>query len=425
MAAANVTMPILLVQKDETKQGNEESSIPGDVLESMILTRLTLVDLVAASWVSKAWRAAVSTSLRISPRVKPWFIVYALHRRKHSLTSAFAFDPSSRVWLRIHNIPDVQSTTTNITSSSSSSSSSSSIGALQSSHSQDLLYTVSTSGFSFSFDPFHLTWRHVQAPLVWRQDPIVARLGSRVLVAGGTCDYLDDPLAVEMYDIPSGRWETCQPMPDLLKDSATSIWLSAAAATDSRLYLLEKKSRLICSFDAETKTWGPTFDLSLNSNPNKIDAPDPVFQSTIGFADDRLVMVGLMGETGDLQGVGVWEVAQDTYQCKSIGEMPPEMMERVRNASSQLSTLRVSTESDYIYIYDPRNPEEIFFCELSKGICQWGHAVNPMVNQGNSMNRFVFSCSRVGMGDLRKVVANGSRTFTAESNRDDISRLKQ
>ncbi|KAJ4959868.1 hypothetical protein NE237_019778 [Protea cynaroides] len=407
---AKVAMRILAKHKDETREGDKESPIQRDVLEAMILTRLTLVDLVAASRVSKAWRGAVSTSLRISPRVKPWFIVYALHYRKHSLTSAFAFDPSSCVWLRIHNIhniPDIPSP-------------SSSMGALQSSHSQHLLYTVSTTRFSFSFDPFHLTWHHVQAPVVWRQDPIVARLGSRVLVAGGTCDYVDDPLVVEMYDIASGRWEMCQSMPDLFKDSATCNWLSTAA-TESRLYLLENRSRLICSFDAETKTWGPMSDLNLISNLENMDAPDPVFQSTIGFADDRLVVVGLVGKTEDLQGVGVWEVDQDTYQCRSIGEMPPEMVEILRKANSPLSTMRVSTEGGYIYIFDPRNPEQIFFCELSEGMCQWGHSVNPMVNKGNCMNRFVFSCSRVGMGDLEKAVASGNRRFTVESGGDGLS----
>ncbi|KAJ4961067.1 hypothetical protein NE237_020977 [Protea cynaroides] len=410
---AKVTMRILPKHKDEIREGDKESPIHGDVLEAMILTRLSLVDLVAASRVSKAWRGSVSTSLRISPRVKPWFIVYALHRRKLSLTSAFAFDPSSRVWLRIHNIPDAQFTTTDITSSSS-------MGALQSSHSQHLLYTVSTTGFSFSFDPFHLTWHHVLAPLAWRKDPIVARLGSRVLVAGGTCDYVDDPLDVEMYDIASGRWETCQPMPDQLQESATSNWLSSAV-TESRLYLLEKRSRLICSFDGETKTWGPISDLNLFSTPNNIDAPDPVFQSTIGFVDDRLILVGLMGKTADLQGVGLWEVDQDTYQCRPIGEMPLEMVEGLRKANSPLSTMRASTEGAYIYIYDPRNPEQIFFCELSEGICQWGHAVNPMMNKGNAINKFVFSCSRIGMGDVEKAVASGSRTFTVESGGDGLS----
>ncbi|XP_043725477.1 F-box/kelch-repeat protein At1g23390-like [Telopea speciosissima] len=409
---------ILPKHKDEEIKGDEaaqpkveveeaeEAPIHGDVLETMILTRLTLLDLVAASRVSKAWRGSVSTSLHISPRLKPWFIVYAFHHRNHSLTSAFAFDPSSRVWLRIQN--------THFTTTTS--------GAIRSSDSQYLLYSLSTTGFSFSFDPFHLTWHHVEAPLVWRENPIVAHLGSRIFVAGGTYDLIDDPLAVEMYNIGSGRWETCQSMPFLLKDSATSTWISTAA-TDSKLYLLEKRSLLICSFDAETKTWGDTFNLNLISNPTHINPPVPVFQSTIGFVDDRLIVVGLMGDPEDLQGLGLWEVDQHTYECRPIGEMPPEMVEKLRKANSPLSTMHASMEGGSIYIYDPRNPEQIFFCECElkkkEGIHEWGCVVNPMLNYRNRMQRFVFTCSRIMMRDIQKAVATGSRTFTIETDGDE------
>ncbi|XP_042496288.1 F-box/kelch-repeat protein At1g23390-like [Macadamia integrifolia] len=397
-------------EKTGSRQGDEaqelllllqEAPIHGDVLET-ILTRLPMLDMVAASRVSKAWRGAVSTSLRISPRVKPWFIVYTLHHRNHSLTSACAFDPASRVWLRI-DIGDVHQFTTNTIAASTAS------PALRSSHSQHLLYKLSAGLFSFSFDALHLAWHKAEAPQVWRQDPIVARLGSRVLVAGGTCDFVDDPLAVEMYDTGSRRWETCEPMPELLKDSATSTWLSTAA-TNSRLYLLEKRSRLICSFDAETKTWGPTFNLILNTN-----APVAVFHSIIGFAGDRLVLVGLMGEPEELQGLGLWEVDQVTYECRKLGEMPPAMVESLRNANSRLSTPSASMEGDFIYVYNPSNPEQIFFCELKEGKCQWGEAMNPMTNIRSRMHRFVFTCSRVGMGDLQKAMATGNRRLTVES----------
>ncbi|KAJ4956119.1 hypothetical protein NE237_012902 [Protea cynaroides] len=49
---------------------------------------------------------------------------------------------------------------------------------------------------------------------------------------------------------------------------------------------------------------------------------------------------GADGQTEDLQGVGLWGVDQDTYQCRSIGEMPPEMVEKLRKANSMLSTMR-------------------------------------------------------------------------------------
>ncbi|XP_043702201.1 F-box/kelch-repeat protein At1g23390-like [Telopea speciosissima] len=213
-----------------------------------------------------------------------------------------------------------------------------------------------------------------------------------------------------MYDVNSGRWNPCQCMPSLFKDSTTSTWISTA--TDRKLYLLEKRSCLICSYDAETKKWGDTFNLNLQiSNPSKIN----VTHSTIGFVDDRLVLVGLMGEPEDLHGLGLWEVDHDTYECRPVGEMPPEMVEKMRNRNSPLSTVRASMEGGSIYTNNPRNPEQIFFCELKEGICQWGYGVNSMANEGNRMQRFVFTCSRVGMDDLHKAVATGSRTFAVES----------
>ncbi|KAF2292771.1 hypothetical protein GH714_028089 [Hevea brasiliensis] len=85
---------------------------------------------------------------------------------------------------------------------------------------------LSPSKFSFSFDPLHLTWHNVDSPLVWRTDPIVAVVGHRVIVAGGACDFEDDPLAVEMYDLKTRTWDTCESLPAHFKDSAASTWLS-------------------------------------------------------------------------------------------------------------------------------------------------------------------------------------------------------
>ncbi|XP_042504761.1 F-box/kelch-repeat protein At1g23390-like [Macadamia integrifolia] len=145
----------------------EEALIHRDVLEAIILTCLTLLELVVASRVSKAWQGYVSTSLSISPRLKP----------------------------------------------------------CKTEDSQNLLYTLSTTGFFFSSDPFDLTWHHVGQPLVWCENPIITRHGSRVFVASGTCNFFDDgPLAIEMYDIVSERWDKCQSMPFLLKDSARVVW---------------------------------------------------------------------------------------------------------------------------------------------------------------------------------------------------------
>ncbi|KAM1376689.1 hypothetical protein PS1_038677 [Malus domestica] len=45
------------------------------------------------------------------------------------------------------------------------------------------------SKFIFSTDPLHHTWHHVDAPLIWRTDMIIALVGHSIVFTGGTCDY--------------------------------------------------------------------------------------------------------------------------------------------------------------------------------------------------------------------------------------------
>ncbi|KAL6192644.1 hypothetical protein ACLB2K_033730 [Fragaria x ananassa] len=192
----------------------EEAPLYGDVLES-ILSKLHLIHLLPAYHVSKSWHRAVSSTLRFANRVKPWLVVHTQTTRFPYVVSSRAYDPASHVWLDVdhrslHHSP-VKS-----------------ISTLRSSHST-LLYMLSPSKFAFSLDALHFEWSHANTPpLVWRTDPIVAVVGHRVVVAGGACDYEDDPLAVEMYDVKAGTWDTCDSMPAIFKDSAASTWLSVA-----------------------------------------------------------------------------------------------------------------------------------------------------------------------------------------------------
>ncbi|XP_043687609.1 uncharacterized protein LOC122638828 [Telopea speciosissima] len=67
---------------------------------------------------------------------------------------------------------------------------------------------------------------------------------------------------------------------------------------------------------------------------------------TLTVFDDQLVLMGLMGEPEDLHGLGLWEVDYDTYECRPIREMPPEMVEKMRNENSPLSTMRDGEEDE-------------------------------------------------------------------------------
>ncbi|OWM76078.1 hypothetical protein CDL15_Pgr009724 [Punica granatum] len=131
-----------------------EVPIHGDVLE-LLLSYVPLVDLVPAAHVSRSWRRAVAASLRHFKRAKPWLLVHTQGRCSGCPSSTYAYDPRSGIWIEV---VDAWRPPVNLAS------------AVRSSHST-LLYALSPSRFSFSFDPLNLKWHHVQAPVVWRTDP--------------------------------------------------------------------------------------------------------------------------------------------------------------------------------------------------------------------------------------------------------------
>ncbi|ONI30416.1 hypothetical protein PRUPE_1G249900 [Prunus persica] len=369
--------------KSKVEEDQQEAPLYGDILES-ILSHVPLLYLVPACHVSKSWRHAASSSLRHFHRnIKPWLIVLTQTTRYPYVTSARAYDPASQVWIDIHPQPsDIPS-----------------IPILRSSHST-LLYMLSPSKFAFSTDPLHHTWHHAAAPLVWRTDPIVALVGHRIIVAGGTCDYEDDPLAVEMYDVTTRTWDTCDSMPAILKDSAASTWLSVAV-DDSKMYVTEKISGVTYSFDPNSKAWFGPYDLRPDGS---------VFSSVIGFANGRLILVGAVGNAENLKGVKVWEVKGALLGRKEmIGEMPAEMVvEMVKGESGCVTSIGMSCMGNSVCLHNPAEPAEIIICELEGGGCRWVSVHNDVVNDRSRMQRLVVTCSNVGLPDLHKAVKVGA-----------------
>ncbi|KAJ9169527.1 hypothetical protein P3X46_017711 [Hevea brasiliensis] len=375
--------------KDEetTAQGEKEeaTSYHGDILES-VFTHVPLIDLVAASHVSKSWKRAVSTSLRHFNKIKPWLLLHCQATRSPYSTTAYAYDPRSRVWLQIHHPPIKY------------------ISALRSSHST-LLYMLSPSKFSFSFDPLHLTWHNVDAPLVWRTDPIVAVVGHRVIVAGGACDFEDDPLAVEMYDLKTRTWDTCESLPAHFKDSAASTWLSIAVS-DNKMYVAEKSTGVSYCFDPETKSWYGPYSLRPHGN---------VCSSAIGFANDHLILICLIGDDHgeEVTSVKLWELTGASFElCRQIGEMPKQLVEKLRGDFCSMSSAVINVMGDFVYISKTSAPEEVVFCEFSDGACRWSSVRNAVVNdQCRLTERLVFTCANVGLGDLQRAIVAQDRQF--------------
>ncbi|XP_065876412.1 F-box/kelch-repeat protein At1g23390 [Euphorbia lathyris] len=367
--------------------GQKEAAIHGDVLES-IFTHVPLIDLVPAVHVSTSWKRAVLTSLRHFNKLKPWLFLHSQSTRSPYSVSLHAFDPRSQIWIRIILHRPIQY-----------------ISAIRSSHS-NLVYMLSPSKFSFSFDPMYLTWYQINAPLRWRTDPIVAAVGRRIIVAGGTCDFEDDPLSVEIYDLETRCWETADSMPSVFKDSASSMWLSVTV-NGNRMYVMEKTTGVAHWFDPETKSWFGPFNFRPDVN---------ICSSSIGFANDRLILIGLIGDDEEvLRNLKLWEISGESLEFfTEIGDMPEKLVEKLRGEEFYMSSAVVNVMGNLLYVSSSSNPGNVFLCEIRDGACSWSSVENVVVNEKFRLTeRMVFSCGNVGLGDLHKAMATDGREFVA------------
>ncbi|XP_023753660.1 F-box/kelch-repeat protein At1g23390 [Lactuca sativa] len=351
--------------------------IHGDVLEA-VLSQLPLVHLVPATIVSKVWNKGVASTLK-SKKPQPWFILHTQRSRSPYLTTTEAYDPGSRLWIEIHQ-PTIDY-----------------VSALRSSQS-NLLYMLSPSKFSFSFDPLHLTWHHVTPPRVWRIDPIVGVVGRHVIVAGGVSDFEHDPLAVEIYDLESQIWTNPEPMPEFLEDSSSSIWTSIAT-DERRLFVMEKSSGVLHTFDPLTNTW---------YGPSVLRPDHLVSHSSIGFSDDKLILIGLLVDSDDATRIKLWEVNCESFEYHEIAEMPAALVQKLKGDDLQIFSIDVRMAGNVAYIYKPMRAGEVIVCELfgDGGECRWWSMANPVTGDRSIMERFVYTCTMVGVEDLQR--ATGS-----------------
>ncbi|KAL3501166.1 hypothetical protein ACH5RR_035615 [Cinchona calisaya] len=362
----------------------EEDPIHGDILEE-ILSHVPLVDLMRVLHVSKLWNQAVYSSLHSHNPVKPWLLRHSQATRSPYATSTHAYDPRSHVWMKVSQ-PSIKY-----------------ISTLKSSQ-PNFVYMLSPLKLSFSLDQLNLTWHHVDAPLVWRADPIVARVGDSIVVAGGACDFEDDPLAVEIYSLKSRTWRTCDSMPASLKDSAASTWLSIAASSE-KLFVMEKHSGATHCFDLDSNDW---------SEPQDLRPDQRCFYSVIGYVKDRLILVGLIGNVEKVEKVKIWEVGCESFECREIGEMPLGFLRKLRSETFGISCINICLGGSFVYMYNPTvvELEEVVACELMHGGgCSWESVKIAVAGGGCGMERVVFTCAGVKVEELERALRLENRRF--------------
>ncbi|XP_020266800.1 F-box/kelch-repeat protein At1g23390, partial [Asparagus officinalis] len=258
------------------------------------------------------------------------------------------------------------------------------------------LYSLSPSRLSLSNHPFGSTWIHLPPPRVSRVDPVVAQVGSCVVVAGGACDFENVARAVEVFNLadPTTSWTLCDQIPEDLARSSSATWLSSATSA-KLLYVLDKDSGVFSSFDQSTGKWSRTCELK----------PDRATRvSAIGFSNGRLLLVGLSGSDPDPVSLKIWEVGfcLDLIKFTEIGRMPEELVEGLAGSGFGLTTIGFGLVGDYGYFYNPGDFRRgAVFWEIDGG--KWESVEMPDEVDQDPTARIVFGCARVELADLKRV----------------------
>lgn len=360
----------------------------GDVLEAVV-ARVPTLDLLPASRVSPDWRSAVLASLRRHPRLTPWLL---LRHLRHPLFSLHAFDPFSRSWLRLSLPPP---------------SSPHLAPHFLCASRGDRLHTLSLAHIAVSADPFAATWRpQAKAPKIWRQDAVVAEVGRWLVVAGGACPLVLDEGeqvgAVEVYDSQTGTWESAEPMPAQFDGSASATWLSVAAS-DERLYVMEKKTGLAAWFDPSSKRWGPARQV-------RPDAAVSAWAIAIGRRQ-TLAVVGAGPAAQAGMSVRLWEVDPDTMRAvrAEAEEMPAEAVGRLfpseeEEAAWRSCSVEVCGTEHGGYVYNPgemRKGAVLYeFGKEEREVGRWEWVPLPERVGEDTVGGIQFGCSAVGLDEV-------------------------
>lgn len=369
----------------------------GDVLESVV-DRVPAADLAATAGVSREWLRAVRSALRRRPRRLPWLVVHLHGRRRRTA----AYDPHSGAWITVQAPRHATPSHVRLVRGARG----------------DRVCALSIAGLDVAGDPLGTSaCVAMKAPSVWRVDPVFAAVGDRVVALGGACQLAlaegEDAAAVEVHE--SGSWITCDPMPAELRESAAATWISAAA-TDQRVYLVDRATGWASWFDPSKRRWGLT---------RRLRPDDGV--SAWGIAPgrggaERLVLFGAkrQGEGAENRVViQAWEVDGDALDLpagSAHDRMPSEMSGRLfprdedeEDDEEMAPSIGVCgyVTGGYVYnaaelgngavLYELRDGEK-----GSAAVERWEWVPCAPAVRAEPLGRAILACSPVGLDELSR-----------------------
>ena len=165
---------------------------------------------------------------------------------------------------------------------------------------------------------------------------------------------------------------------------------------------------MFCSFDVVTRKWGPTKDL----------LPDPSLSfCAIAYSEEGLLLAGVGRRADSTASMRVWAVNEDNLSCTLVGEMPERMAQKLVGAEEdEVSSIDVVAGGDLVYVYRPGDPTAVFAGEFAGGECRWRElGVPAAVVANHPMDRFLLTCSMVGIDDLRAALRESGHVQSIRS----------
>jgi len=192
-------------------------------------------------------------------------------------------------------------------------------------------------------------------------------------------------------------------MPTMLTLPA-STWLSVAVVGEVML-VTEKNFGVTYTFNTITMKWEGPYNL----------CPDgSVFHTVTGTLSEKLIVVGLAGEPGNVREVKLWAIKEEIGSgMEEIGSMPKEMVEKLKG-DSEFGSVEAVWVGNFVYLHNTLVLDELVVCEVVNGnLCEWRSVKNAAVEGGT---RMVFCGGEVKMEDLQRAVLLEKHTFSMKTN---------
>ncbi|KAH7290998.1 hypothetical protein KP509_30G072500 [Ceratopteris richardii] len=331
--------------------------LPLPLLED-VLASLPLRSLLAVSATSKYLHSLVSSSsfalIRShSAAASPaWFFFFGFNWLLPERSQAFAFDPVSSSWL-----PLPLSTLPPHNSSSLSVSAGGCFVALAGAQQTYVCIAPSLvkQDWQVLKKPMRVPRRSDPLLGVFYSDPQKLRVG-RVIVAGGVdteakeCDGMEKDLAVEEYNTYKEEWDTCQPLPEVLKGKSL-----VATVAEDKFYVGDAEGSVICWM--EGRQWREA----------KLERPGQVRRWEWVACEGMGLLAVAECDGGGVRIYRLEGVDADKQIVQMVSEMPDDLCALFEEEEGVARVRSCTGGPNLVYIYSDSGFREyaICACELS------------------------------------------------------------